>query len=93
MTLFLPFFFSFFASLAPTTGTTLMTSSGPTFPTTPSTPLGTVYLFRLLLCLQHWFVILHKKATRGFCFQLSLRTLIRGFFQSLIFFPYVNKSV
>ena len=30
--------------------------------------------------------IFHEKTTRGFRFQLSLRTLIRGFFQSLIFF-------
>ena len=37
--------------------------------------------------------IFHEKTTRGFRFQLSLRTLIRGFFQSLIFFSYVNKSV
>ena len=37
--------------------------------------------------------IFHEKTTRGFRFQLSLRTLIRGFFQSLNFFSYVNKSV
>lgn len=37
--------------------------------------------------------IFHEKTTRGFRSQLSLRTLILGFFQSLIFFSYVNKSV
>ena len=37
--------------------------------------------------------IFHEKTTRGFRSQLSLRTLIRGFFQVLFFFSYVNKSV
>lgn len=82
------FFFSFFASLAPTTGTTLMTSSGPTFPTTPSTPLGTVYFFRLFLCLQH--LVFYLSWESYMWFSLSVITTCThfdsGFFSKSYFF-------
>ena len=79
------FFFSFFASLAPTTGTTLMTSSGPTFPTTPSTPLGTVYFFRLFLCLQHLVFYLSWESYTWFSLSV-ITTCTHGVFFKVSFF-------